>query len=87
MNIFLRAWGEMNAFRSESVCPFVESEVSVGLHAVKAQAAAMLCSSCPPSSPTYREQTARLSPFRHQTGQTGRQKMHQCPGFAFWPRN
>lgn len=86
MNILLRARAEGSAFRPASACPFVESEVSVGLHAVKAQAAAMLCSSCPPSSPTYREQTARLSPFRHQTGQTGRQKMQQCPDFAFWPR-
>lgn len=74
------------AFPSESVCPFVESEVSVGLHAVKAQAAAMLCSSCPPSSPTYREQTPHLSPFRRRTGQKRHQKMPQCPHFAFWPR-
>jgi hypothetical protein len=36
---------------------FGESEVYLGLHAVKAQAAAMLCSSCLPSSATYREQT------------------------------
>ena len=52
-----------------SRCPLGESEVSLGLHAVKAQAAAMLCSSCPPSSPTYREQNASLiADFARQTG-------------------
>lgn len=51
-NIFLFECDRRNAFDCERRCPFFGGGVrSLGLHAVKAQAAAMLCSSCPPSLP------------------------------------
>lgn len=53
-----------------------ESEVSFGLHAVKAQAAAMLCSPSFSSPPTYREQTLQLTSKTLHSTQNRHEKSH-----------
>lgn len=61
-----------------SRCPLGESEVSLGLHAVKAQAAAMLCSSLPPSSPDLPR--TKRSAYRRGPTEPPASSARKCPG-------
>lgn len=67
-------------FGCESRCPLGSQKslsLSLRLHAVKAQAAAMLCSSCPPSSPTLpRTNASPIAVSPAKPTESGARKYH-----------